>query len=355
MNIYFAHGKESGPWGVKIEALAQVARLKGFIVESPDYRKLSDPDARVEQLLNIRMPESDQTILVGSSMGGYVATVASQLIKPVGLFLMAPAFNLPGYKIQNPAPCAKKTVIIHGLRDDVVPVDNSIRYASEHKTELHLLDSDHQLKDQIPKLEVLFELFLDEVVELSDVTKVISWEKISPIYDQQDSWIETVWRKLVNEGLAYYKNEVERNSVMLRFIALTDLYAEFMSGFSREYYYESGPQDIAKKFDLPSEVLDNLCVDYAARHGHDTDEEETVHMALEEMARQYVYPVILDYYGSIENVAASIYRVSYPTYFDEDANEYLADPENPDAEEMAKVEACRKITSWVKYKLLNIG
>lgn len=226
MNIYFAHGKESGPWGAKIQALAEVAKSKGFIVESPDYRKQPDPDARVEQLLNIRMPESDQTILVGSSMGGYVATVASKLVKPVGLFLMAPAFNLPGYKVQNPEPCARKTVIIHGLKDDVVPVENSIRFASEHKTELHLLDSDHQLKDQIPKIEILFSHFLDEVVELSDVTKIITWEKLAQTYEPQDCWIESIWRRLVQEGKAYYKNEIERNDVMLRFIALADFYAE---------------------------------------------------------------------------------------------------------------------------------
>jgi len=160
MNITSHTAKKAVPGGPKIQALAEVAKSKGFIVESPDYRKQPDPDARVEQLLNIRMPDSDQTILVGSSMGGYVATVASQLIKPVGLFLMAPAFNLPGYKIQNPAPCAKKTVIIHGLRDDVVPVDNSIRFASEHKTELHLLDSDHQLKDRFPRLKCFLNFFL---------------------------------------------------------------------------------------------------------------------------------------------------------------------------------------------------
>jgi hypothetical protein len=52
MNIYFAHGKESGPWGAKTQALAEVAQSKGFRVESPNYFKQPDPDARVEQLLN---------------------------------------------------------------------------------------------------------------------------------------------------------------------------------------------------------------------------------------------------------------------------------------------------------------
>ena len=74
MNIYFNHGKESGPWGTKINALAAIARQKGFRVESPDYSDQPDPDTRVEELLNLRLPDSEFTVLVGSSMGGYVAT-----------------------------------------------------------------------------------------------------------------------------------------------------------------------------------------------------------------------------------------------------------------------------------------
>ena len=95
MDVYFNHGKESGPWGTKITALAAIARQKGFRVVSLDYSNRLDPDIRVEELLNLRLPDSEFTVLVGSSMGGYVATVASQIITPVGLFLMAPAFYLP--------------------------------------------------------------------------------------------------------------------------------------------------------------------------------------------------------------------------------------------------------------------
>lgn len=357
MNIYFAHGKESGPWGAKIQALAEVAKLKGFIVESSDYRKQPDPDARVEQLLNIRMPDSDQTILVGSSMGGYVATVASKLVKPVGLFLMAPAFNLPGYKVQNPEPCASKTVIIHGLKDEVVPVENSIRFASEHKTELHLLDSDHQLKDQISKIEILFSHFLDEVVELSDVTKIITWEKLAQTYEPQDCWIESIWRRLVQEGKAYYKNETERNDVMLRFIALADFYAEFMSGFSKEYYSGSEPREIAKLYDFPNDILDALRTDFITRHGHqeDDDEDDELHFALHEIAKEHIYPIMLNYYGDTEKLALSIYRTAYPTYYDEISDEYLSDPEDPDADENARLIALDKIKGWLVYKIGNNG
>lgn len=168
MYVIFAHGKESGPWGTKITALANIASLKGFSVLSHDYTQLLNPDARVEQLINQELPASGITILAGSSMGdGYVATVASKIIKPEGLFLMAPAFYLPGYNEQRPYPYAKKTVVVHGLKDDIVPAENSIRFAREHNSELHLLDGDHQLTDQLAKIEELFGQFLDKVFQSS--------------------------------------------------------------------------------------------------------------------------------------------------------------------------------------------
>ena len=165
MYVNFTHGKESGPWGSKIKALSEVAMEKGFEVPSHDYSDLESPDARVDRLLDLHKTKSDFVVLVGSSMGGYVSTVASATIKPVGLFLLAPAFQLPGYAVQEPVPHADRTVVIHGWNDDVVPYENSIRFAREYAAELHLLDSDHRLQDQIPKLKVLFGFFLDELLE----------------------------------------------------------------------------------------------------------------------------------------------------------------------------------------------
>ena len=158
--VYFAHGKESGPRGSKIEALAAVAGQKGCRVESPDYSGIADPNARVEKLLSLAARETGPLVLVGSSMGGYVSTVASTKLRPAGLFLMAPAFYLPGYEKQEPAPEAKLTTVVHGWNDEVVPVDNVIRFACRHRAELHLLDSDHRLMSHLQVIEKLFDDFL---------------------------------------------------------------------------------------------------------------------------------------------------------------------------------------------------
>src|SRR3982074_2433841 len=48
--VVFSHGRESGPWGSKITAMAAVVRDLGLAVVSIDYRGLDDPEARGRQL-----------------------------------------------------------------------------------------------------------------------------------------------------------------------------------------------------------------------------------------------------------------------------------------------------------------
>ena len=169
--IVFSHGKESGPNGAKIQRLAKVGSHAGAQVLSVDYSGMDDPELRVQKLFSYDLPAHDQLILVGSSMGGYVSTVASEALSakghPVkGLFLLAPAFYLAdvqvtsAYEVYEPKPIAETIEIVHGWDDDVVPVGHSIKFAQRHKAALHILDSDHRLNTVLPQLEVLFGEFL---------------------------------------------------------------------------------------------------------------------------------------------------------------------------------------------------
>lgn len=162
--VLFAHGKESGPWGSKIKHLAQIAERLGAKVLSPDYTSLQNPDDRVQHLLALPLVPHDKLVLVGSSMGGYVLTIASEKLKPAGLFLMAPAFYLDGYSNQNPVSAAESTMIVAGWQDDVIPIEHSVRFAQQQRAELHLLDSDHRLNSVLFRLGDLFELFLEQVL-----------------------------------------------------------------------------------------------------------------------------------------------------------------------------------------------
>jgi predicted esterase len=158
--IYFSHGQESGPWGTKIRAMAETVRALGCRVESVDYQGIADPTARVEKLIGACRAVSEPLILVGSSMGGHVATAAAETVGAAGLFVLAPAYFMPEYEDLTPKPPDIPIVIVHGWRDDVVPVENSIRFAGSCRATLHVLDGDHRLTDNIAEINVYLEHFV---------------------------------------------------------------------------------------------------------------------------------------------------------------------------------------------------
>ena len=160
MKVVFSHGKESGPWGFKIKRLAEIARQRGCSVDSIDYTNMVDPELRVECLLAVLEKEADEFVLVGSSMGGYVALVASETAAARGLFLMAPALYVAGFKHQQYDSRSPHTEIVHGWSDDVIPADHSIRYARYADCTLHLISGDHALNGVIETVEDLFKRFL---------------------------------------------------------------------------------------------------------------------------------------------------------------------------------------------------
>lgn len=165
MKLYFAHGKESGPWGGKIQFLAGCAREIGWEVESLDYTDLpDDPDSRVARLIGRLETEPAPIVLVGSSMGGYVSLVASSRVPVAGLFLMAPALYLPGYQEKNFSKPNCPIEIVHGWRDDIVPPEHSIRFAKTTGTTLHLIEDDHRFS---AKLDILGELLIPFLQKLS--------------------------------------------------------------------------------------------------------------------------------------------------------------------------------------------
>ena len=162
--VCFAHGKESGPWGIKITHLAHTARKRGFEVASPDYSRSQDPRARVAQLLALAPKALRTLVLAGSSMGGYVSAMACRELKPRALFLMAPALYFPGFD-EEPQDIPALTSVVHGWQDDIVPVERAVRFAQRHSSELHVLPSGHTLTDQLPALERVFDDLLERALE----------------------------------------------------------------------------------------------------------------------------------------------------------------------------------------------
>ena len=165
--IVFSHGQDGEPWGSKIVAMAEVARRHGLEVESVDYRGIADPAARVTKLLEFGKTLSGELLLVGSSLGAHVAAAVSTQVPTRGLFLLAPAFFMPGYEQYTPTPARCPITIVHGWRDDVVPVENSIRFGKLHRATLHIIDSDHRLTADIDKVCEYLDAFLRRVAKLA--------------------------------------------------------------------------------------------------------------------------------------------------------------------------------------------
>jgi alpha/beta superfamily hydrolase len=162
--IVFSHGRDGEPWGSKITAMAEIARRYGLEVESVDYRGMDDPAARVARLLEVCRKLPGPFLLVGSSLGGHVSAAVSTQVATRGMFLLAPAFFMAGYEQYTPRPAPCPVTIVHGWNDDIVPVENSIRYAREYKATLHILDSDHRLTAAIDEVCALLDHFLRRVL-----------------------------------------------------------------------------------------------------------------------------------------------------------------------------------------------
>jgi len=161
--VVFSHGQESGPWGTKIRAMSEMVKNIGCAVQSIDYQGIADPSARVEKLLAEAAVIDDTLVLVGSSMGGHVATAAAEALKASGLFVLAPAYFIPGYEELTPTPPKLPICIVHGWNDDIVPVENSIRFAASCNAELHILDGDHRLTANIDEINYYLRRFIETV------------------------------------------------------------------------------------------------------------------------------------------------------------------------------------------------
>ena len=159
--VVFSHGQESGPWGSKIKSMAATVKKLGCRAESIDYQGIADPSERVDKLIAECASVEEPLVLVGSSMGGHVATAAAAKVGAVGLFVLAPAYYMPGYESLTPPAPDMPIAIVHGWNDDVVPVENSIRFAKECNASLHILDADHRLTANIDDINGLLTRFIE--------------------------------------------------------------------------------------------------------------------------------------------------------------------------------------------------
>lgn len=191
ITVVYSHGRYGSPWyGFKVEALRSVALKMGvnmMSVRYPEDMPVSEMERKLLDVVTDDVNVPGDLVFLSSSRGGYLSTrVASSIIDVytredtridddkvlprrhvLGQFLIAPAFYIKPdyYSDQAPAPPASiRTTIVHGLDDDIIKADNSIRFAKLYNAQLYLIAGGHRLNSQRSKLCVLFEDFLVDCI-----------------------------------------------------------------------------------------------------------------------------------------------------------------------------------------------
>ncbi len=190
MRAVYLHGFASSPRATKAVAIAGALRERGVTVDVPDLNRPSFGALTYRAMLDAveaLVPDGDRVVLVGSSLGGYIATRFAQLHpdRVERLVLLAPAFDLVARwrellgddafalwekkgafffpdaedeptpvhwglvqdALRHPAVPAFScsALILHGRDDAIVPLESSQALVGQPGVTLVELDDDHDL------------------------------------------------------------------------------------------------------------------------------------------------------------------------------------------------------------------
>lgn len=189
--LVYLHGFSSAPGGSKGSFCRAWAEARGIPFHAPDLNLPSfealTVTAQVEAVEALLRALPEPPVLVGSSLGGFIATAAAHRgAEPRSLILLAPAISFPARRMVSPewadyrakgeaqvyhygqrrmmrlGPELREdlprwmddaawripapTTILHGRRDEAVPVSESEAYAARNPSAtLHILEDDHGL------------------------------------------------------------------------------------------------------------------------------------------------------------------------------------------------------------------
>jgi pimeloyl-ACP methyl ester carboxylesterase len=214
VRFLYLHGFASGPRSTKGLKFAAHFAMKGIAIDRLDLRVPSFEHLRVSEMIEVAENAigraDEQAIVFGSSLGGLTAArLAERDPRVKALVLLAPAFQIVerwklalgdgftewertgwrevmDFTTGQPArvdfgfvedaraidvgfPDVRvPTLIMHGVNDDVVPIDHSRRFAADRPhVQLIELEDGHDLVASIPRLLAESEAFLSKVTALS--------------------------------------------------------------------------------------------------------------------------------------------------------------------------------------------
>jgi predicted alpha/beta-hydrolase family hydrolase len=165
--IILSHGSDASPQATKVSALAALAQARGWHTQRPDYREddtrghAGSVAPRLARLNAAIAACETPPMLVGSSMGAFVSALASLEHRVAGLFLLATPEAIPGFDTALDLRQDVPTLLIHGWRDEVCPLDDIYAFAGRRQLPLLVLDDDHRLGGSLEAIGRQFTLFLD--------------------------------------------------------------------------------------------------------------------------------------------------------------------------------------------------
>jgi pimeloyl-ACP methyl ester carboxylesterase len=214
MRFVYLHGFASGPQSRKAQAFRNTLGHSGIEVDVPDLAEGDFEHLTISRQLLVveKLISGEPARLIGSSMGGYLATLYAAAHPEIDrLVLLAPAFGFTARWEQLMGPekllAWKQTgqtevfhygdnalrplrydlyqdalkypaepdfdqpaLIFHGLNDTVVPIGLSRQFASSHpNTQLTELDSDHELLNVLRYITDTAVPFLNAVMPSPEV------------------------------------------------------------------------------------------------------------------------------------------------------------------------------------------
>jgi predicted esterase YcpF (UPF0227 family) len=178
IKLYYIHGYLSSPDSTKGTLLKKTLNVIPIKYRDcpPEKLKISECLENIKKVIE----NDSEAILIGSSLGGYLAAKTAQMNNNVKkLILLNPAIIPPDYDITKIKDMPQKILqniqdpelfnlkisaditILIGKQDDVIPSSWPIKFGKKHKAWIEFYEDDHSFSKYLEKLPKI----IQEIIE----------------------------------------------------------------------------------------------------------------------------------------------------------------------------------------------